>query len=92
VNLHIGNSANLAGYPPTNPKIYFCVYILNQIKKASNKIGTQKRNDQLLSLGIEQSSLGSMHPKINLAGYPPTNPKIYFCVYILNHNPILEYG
>ena len=37
-----------------------------RIEKASNKIGTQKRNDQLLSLGPEKSSLELMHPKINL--------------------------
>jgi hypothetical protein len=38
-----------------------------QIEKASNKIDTQKRNDQLLSLEPTKSSLESMHPKINLA-------------------------
>jgi hypothetical protein len=36
------------------------------IEKASIKIDTQKRNDQLLSLEPEKSSLESMHPKINL--------------------------
>jgi hypothetical protein len=37
-----------------------------RIEKASNKIDTKKRNDQLLSLEPEKSSLESMHPKINL--------------------------
>jgi hypothetical protein len=37
-----------------------------RIEKASNKIYTQRRNDQLLSLEPENSSLESMHPKINL--------------------------
>jgi hypothetical protein len=36
-----------------------------QIEKASIKIDTQKRNDQLLSLEPEKSSLESMHPTIN---------------------------
>jgi hypothetical protein len=34
-----------------------------RIEKASIKIDTQKRNDQLLSLEPEKSSLESMHPK-----------------------------
>jgi hypothetical protein len=33
---------------------------------ASNKIDTQKRNDQLLSLGPEKSRPEITHPKINL--------------------------
>ena len=37
-----------------------------RIEKVSIKIDTQKRNDQLLSLEPEKSSLESMHPKINL--------------------------
>jgi hypothetical protein len=37
-----------------------------RIEKASIKIETQKWNDQLLSLEPENSSLESMHPKINL--------------------------
>ena len=37
-----------------------------RIEKASIKIDTQKRNDQLLSLGPEKSGLELMHPKINL--------------------------
>ena len=37
-----------------------------RIEKASIKIDTQKRNDQLLSLRLEKSRLESMHPKINL--------------------------
>jgi hypothetical protein len=36
-------------------------------RKASNKIDTQKRNDQLISIELEKSSLETMHPKINLA-------------------------
>jgi hypothetical protein len=35
-------------------------------KKASKKIDTQKRNDQLLSLGPEKSRPEITHPKINL--------------------------
>jgi hypothetical protein len=35
-------------------------------KRASNKIDTQKRNDQLLSLGPEKSWHEITHPKINL--------------------------
>jgi hypothetical protein len=35
-------------------------------KKASNKIDTQKQNDQLLSLGPEKSRPEITHPKINL--------------------------
>jgi hypothetical protein len=35
-------------------------------KKASNKIDTQKRNDQLLSLGPKKSRPEITHPKINL--------------------------
>jgi hypothetical protein len=35
-------------------------------KKASNKIDTQKQNDQLLSLGPEESRPEIAHPKINL--------------------------
>jgi hypothetical protein len=43
------------------------VYVHNaRIEKASNKIGTQKRNDQLLSLGPEKSIPELIHPKINL--------------------------
>jgi hypothetical protein len=38
-----------------------------RIEKASNKIDTQKRNDQLISIELEKSSLETMHPKINLA-------------------------
>jgi hypothetical protein len=34
-----------------------------RIEKASIKIDTQKRNDQLVSLELEKSSLESMHPK-----------------------------
>jgi hypothetical protein len=34
--------------------------------KASNKIDTQKWNDQLLSLGPEKSWLEITHPKINI--------------------------
>jgi hypothetical protein len=34
--------------------------------KASNKIDTQKQNDQLLSLGPEKSWPVITHPKINL--------------------------
>jgi hypothetical protein len=34
--------------------------------KASNKIDTQKRNDQLLSLGTEKSWTAITHSKINL--------------------------
>jgi hypothetical protein len=37
-----------------------------RIKKARIKIDMQKRNDQLLSLEPEKSSLESMHPTINL--------------------------
>jgi hypothetical protein len=37
-----------------------------QIEKTSIKIDTQNRNEQLLSLGPEKSSLGLTHPKINL--------------------------
>ena len=37
-----------------------------RIEEASIKNDTQKRNDQLLSLGLEKSGLESMHPKINL--------------------------
>jgi hypothetical protein len=36
------------------------------IEKVSMKIDMQKRNDQLLSLDPEKSSLESMHPTINL--------------------------
>jgi hypothetical protein len=35
-------------------------------KKASKKIDTQKRNDQLLSLGPEKLRLEITHPTINL--------------------------
>jgi hypothetical protein len=34
--------------------------------EASNKIVTQKRNDQLLNLGSEKSRPEITHPKINL--------------------------
>ena len=37
-----------------------------RIEKASIKIDTQKRNDQLLSLGPEKSRPEITHPKINL--------------------------
>jgi hypothetical protein len=37
-----------------------------RIEKASIKIDTKKWNDQLLSLGLETSSLELIHPKINL--------------------------
>jgi hypothetical protein len=37
-----------------------------RIEKASIKIDTQKRNDQLLSLGLEKSSLKLMQSKLNL--------------------------
>ena len=37
-----------------------------RIEKANIKIGMQKRNDQLLSLGPEKSSPELTHPKINL--------------------------
>jgi hypothetical protein len=37
-----------------------------QIERSSIKIDTQKRNDYLLSLEPEKSSLKLMHPKINL--------------------------
>jgi hypothetical protein len=36
------------------------------IEKASDKIDTQKQNDQLLSLGPEKSNPELIQPKINL--------------------------
>jgi hypothetical protein len=42
------------------------VGIHNARIKASNKIDTQKRNDQLLSLRPEKSRPEITHPKINL--------------------------
>jgi hypothetical protein len=38
-------------------------------KKASKKIDTQKRNDQLLSLGPEKSRPEITHPKVNLVSF-----------------------
>jgi hypothetical protein len=37
-----------------------------RIERASIKIDTQKRNDQLLSLEPEKSSVELMHPKVNI--------------------------
>jgi hypothetical protein len=45
-----------------------------QIEKASIKVDTQKRNDQLLSLEQEKSSLESTPPKINLVN------KVFFAL------------
>jgi hypothetical protein len=47
-------------------KIYDVETYNARIENASIKIDTQKRNDQLLSLGPEKSSPGLTHSKINL--------------------------
>jgi hypothetical protein len=53
------------GYPTRFVKSPMWGYTMHR-QKASNKIDTQKRNDQLLSLGPEKSWPEITHPKINL--------------------------
>jgi hypothetical protein len=53
------------GYPARFVRSLMRGYIMHG-QKASKKIDTQKRNDQLLSLGPEKSWHAITHSKINL--------------------------
>jgi hypothetical protein len=53
------------GYPAKFVRSLIWRYTMHG-SEASNKIDTQKRNDQLLSLGPEKSWPTITHPKINL--------------------------